>query len=207
MEDIYHKIELHSTHNILKEYGTIDYEKNAVEKIMKNHNLDYALEFEERKYNGKVVEYALNLIVRKQDLDYVIKLLDEAGGFGYYIDLEQKNKSIEENSDNEEEEYQKEKTKNESPNTDPIRKLSDQEQLDDLSGISIEEKNAQAANNGAKVYLTTVFSFLIISEIWLISYFFEKNDYEAIFKVILLIVCELPIFILILKFFYKKKGE
>lgn len=209
MENMYHKIELHTTSDILKEHETIDYEKKAVEKIMKDHNLDYALEFEERTYNGKVVEYALNLIIRKQDLDYVIKLLDEAGGFGYYVDLEQKNKSIKENSD---EDYEDDiiVEKNKIENIDPIRNLSDNEIVDDLSGITEEDRKEKyniEINNFAKAYLTIVFSFLTICEIWGIKYFYDKKDFEAIMNMILLIICEMPIFILMLKVFYKKKGE
>ncbi len=103
----YQKIRLHSTSNLAKDQEIIDYEKDAVQRIMMEYQIKFSIEIEEMsnlssslKHTGTA--YALNLIVRKDDLDKVIELLDKEGGFGYYIDLDEEYDPNEESNEKEE---------------------------------------------------------------------------------------------------------
>ena len=89
----YQKIELHSTDDLAKDYEIIEYEKETVEKLMIENQIEFAMEIERKKElpiisRKQNIVYVLMLIVKKDDLDKVIELLDKEGNFGYFVDLD-----------------------------------------------------------------------------------------------------------------------
>lgn len=100
-EIIYQKIKLHSSTEYAYNKNFFDERINAVEKIVKENNIDYALEVVESTVKGVSSKdyktlYTLNLVIRKSDLLDVQDLLDESYEYTYEI-LEEKN--LEENED------------------------------------------------------------------------------------------------------------
>lgn len=113
----YQKIKLHSTHNLVKDQERIEYEKEVVQRLMMENQIQFAIEIEEVDTVGSYyiktgTAYVLNLIVRKDDVEKVIELLDREGGLGYFVDLDE--------TYNLDAEKIKLETEEESENDDPI---------------------------------------------------------------------------------------
>ena len=90
----YQKIELHSTENLVKDQERIEYEKETAQRLMMENQIPFSIEIEEAdligsNYRKTGTAYVLNLIVRKEDAEKVIELLDREGGFGYFVDLDE----------------------------------------------------------------------------------------------------------------------
>lgn len=194
----YQKIELHSAQDLVKEQERIEYEKETVQRLMMENQIQFAMEIdqkEEKSPTGKsIVVYVLNLIVRKDDVDKVIELLDKEGNFGYYIDLDS---TYDPTKDTEETENQEKQVEiiEEKIEDDPIKSY----------GEKIDYKSFPKLI--MKIFLLIVFAIILIPEIVGIVYGIKETEYEIATTLFVFIVIETPIFIWFYNILNKKKGE
>ena len=194
----YQKIELHSAQDLVKEQERIEYEKETVQRLMMENQIQFAMEIdqkEEKSPTGKsIVVYVLNLIVRKDDVDKVIELLDKEGNFGYYIDLDS---TYDPTKDTEETESQEKQVEiiEEKIEDDPIKSY----------GEKIDYKSFPKLI--MKIFLLIVFAIILIPEIVGIVYGIKETEYEIATTLFVFIVIETPIFIWFYNILNKKKGE
>lgn len=211
MPDIeYQKIELHSTYDLVKEQERIEYEREAAQRLMMENQIQFAIEIDQKKKKsptGKsTVMYVLNLIVRKDDVNKVIELLDKEGNFGYYVDLDATYDPMEEIDEKQEvfEEIPEElKEENESTDEDPIKIYGEED-----GKVTIEFKPVgmeALANFIMKVTLIFAFSLIYIMEIGLMIYSWNSYDYETITAMVVAMIIETPIFIWFYNILNKKK--
>ena len=194
----YQKIELHSAQDLVKEQERIEYEKETVQRLMMENQIQFAMEIdqkEEKSPTGKsIVVYVLNLIVRKDDVDKVIELLDKEGNFGYYIDLDS---TYDPTKDTEETESQEKQVEiiEEKIEDDPIKSY----------GEKIDYKSFPKLI--MKIFLLIAFAIILIPEIVGIVYGIKETEYEIATTLFVFIVIETPIFIWFYNILNKKKGE
>ena len=206
----YQKIRLHSTSNLAKDQEIIDYEKDAVQRIMMEYQIKFSIEIEEMsnlssslKHTGTA--YALNLIVRKDDLDKVIELLDKEGGFGYYIDLDEEYDPNEDSNEAEESfidmpEELKEET--EEAEDDPIKVYGQND-----GNITVE---FNTANFEGFVYLILRLfilffgAMIMLFEIVWIMQAIKELEYEMATAAFVMMVIEVPILICFYNLLKKK---
>ncbi len=214
MPDIeYQKIELHSTHNLVKDQERIEYERESAQRLMMENQIQFAMEIdqkEEKSPTGKsTVMYVLNLIVRKDDVDKVIELLDKEGNFGYYVDLDETFDPMEEEKDEKQEVFEeipeelKEET--ESVDEDPIKIYGEKN-----GNITIEFKKPDMQNL-ARIMLSACFIIsallIFIMEIGLFINFLETDDFNGVCSIIVALILETPLVIWLYELLNKKKGE
>ena len=101
MKDIYETIEIQFYKDIKESEKEFLEQKNAVEEIMKQNSVEYALELVENQKRSYYEEayikgYTLNLIIKKVDLHYVLKLLDQ-NNIGFFASEEEKWNAVKEN--------------------------------------------------------------------------------------------------------------
>ena len=194
----YQKIELHSAQDLVKEQERIEYEKETVQRLMMENQIQFAMEIdqkEEKSPTGKsIVVYVLNLIVRKDDVDKVVELLDKEGNFGYYIDLDS---TYDPTKDTEETENQEKQVEiiEEKIEDDPIKSY----------GEKIDYKSFPKLI--MKIFLLIAFAIILIPEIVGIVYGIKETEYEIATTLFVFIVIETPIFIWFYNILNKKKGE
>lgn len=194
----YQKIELHSAQDLVKKQERIEYEKETVQRLMMENQIQFAMEIdqkEEKSPTGKsIVVYVLNLIVRKDDVDKVIELLDKEGNFGYYIDLDS---TYDPTKDTEETENQEKQVEiiEEKIEDDPIKSY----------GEKIDYKSFPKLI--MKIFLLIAFAIILIPEIVGIVYGIKETEYEIATTLFVFIVIETPIFIWFYNILNKKKGE
>lgn len=215
MSDIeYQKIELHSTYDLVKEQEKIEYERQAAQKLMMENQIQFAIEIDQKEIKSPTgrntnVVYVLNLIVRKDDVDKVIELLDKEGNFGYYIDLDETFDPMEdeEKTENQEEAFSEfpEELKEEvgeEVNDDPIKMYgeydNEEENLDDYK-IKVESKFKKIDYKSfpkfiMKTFLTIAYMIILILEIIGIVYGIQEVEYEIATAMFVAIVIETPIF-------------
>lgn len=203
MPDIeYQKIELHSTYNLVKEQERIEYEKETVQRLMMEHQIQFAMEIE-RKEELPIISrkqnlvYVLNLIVRKDDVDKVIELLDKEGNFGYYVDLDA---TYDPTKDTEETESQEEQDEiieelNEEVEEEPIKSYGEKVDYKSFPKLIM------------KIFLIVAFIIILIPEIVGIVYGIKETEYEIATAMFVFIVIETPIFIWFYNILNKKKGK
>lgn len=197
----YQKIELHSAQDLVKEQERIEYEKETVQRLMMENQIQFAMEIdqkEEKSPTGKsIVVYVLNLIVRKDDVDKVIELLDKEGNFGYYIDLDS---TYDPTKDTEE-------TENQEEQVEIIEEL--EKEVEDAPIKSYGEKIDYKSFPKLimKIFLLIVFAIILIPEIVGIVYGIKETEYEIATTLFVFIVIETPIFIWFYNILNKKKGE
>lgn len=194
----YQKIELHSAQDLVKEQERIEYEKETVQRLMMENQIQFAMEIdqkEEKSQTGKsIVVYVLNLIVRKDDVDKVVELLDKEGNLGYYIDLDS---TYDPTKDTEETENQEKQVEiiEEKIEDDPIKSY----------GEKIDYKSFPKLI--MKIFLLIAFAIILIPEIVGIVYGIKETEYEIATTLFVFIVIETPIFIWFYNILNKKKGE
>ena len=194
----YQKIELHSAQDLVKEQERIEYEKETVQRLMMENQIQFAMEIdqkEEKSPTGKsIVVYVLNLIVRKDDVDKVVELLDKEGNLGYYIDLDS---TYDPTKDTEETESQEKQVEiiEEKIEDDPIKSY----------GEKIDYKSFPKLI--MKIFLLIAFAIILIPEIVGIVYGIKETEYEIATTLFVFIVIETPIFIWFYNILNKKKGE
>lgn len=206
----YQKIRLHSTSNLAKDQEIIDYEKDAVQRIMMEYQIKFSIEIEEMsnlssslKHTGTA--YALNLIVRKDDLDKVIELLDKEGGFGYYIDLDEEYDPNEDSNEAEESFIDMPEELKEEPEEaedDPIKVYGQND-----GNITVE---FNTANFEGFVYLILRLfilffgAMIMLFEIVWIMQAIKELEYEMATAAFVMMVIEVPILICFYNLLKKK---
>ncbi len=209
MPDIeYQKIELHSTYNLVKDQEKIEEERQAAQRLMMENQIQFAIEIDQKEIKSPTgrntnVVYVLNLIVRKDDVDKVIELLDKEGNFGYYIDLDETFDPTEEESENQEDTYiELPEELKEEVNDDPIKMYGkeeiEDENLDDYK-IKFEPKIKKIDYKSfpkfiMKTFLTIAYMIILIPEIICIVYGIQEAEYEIATAMFVAIVIETPIF-------------
>lgn len=82
----YQVIGLEQTNNLVKGAAKIEEEKEIVQRLMIENNIEFVIEIVEE---GNGDEWFLELMVPKEDVDKVIAILDQQGGLGYVLDLDE----------------------------------------------------------------------------------------------------------------------
>ena len=205
----FQKIRLHSTTDLVKDQEIIDYEKDAVQRIMIENQIKFSIEIEEANVLSSTLKttgtaYVLNLIVNKVDLDKVVQLLDREGGFGYYIDLDETyDPENESNEDDMPEELQEE---TEDVIDDPIKVYGHED-----GNVTIEFNKVD--NESFIFFILRMFilfsgGLMYLFEIWCLNNAINELDYEMATTAVVMMIIEVPI----LACFYnllknKKKGK
>ena len=205
----FQKIRLHSTTDLVKDQEIIDYEKDAVQRIMMENQIKFSIEIEEANVLSSTLKttgtaYVLNLIVNKVDLDKVVQLLDREGGFGYYIDLDETyDPENESNEDDMPEELQEE---TEDVIDDPIKVYGHED-----GNVTIEFNKVD--NESFIFFILRMFilfsgGLMYLFEIWCLNNAINELDYEMATTAVVMMIIEAPI----LACFYnllknKKKGK
>lgn len=205
----FQKIRLHSTSNLAKDQEIIDYEKDAVQRIMMDHQIKFSIEIEEVSVLSSSLKntgsaYVLNLIVRKDDLDKVIELLDKEGGFGYYIDLDEEYDPNEDTKEDEETFIDMPEELKEEPEEvedDPIKVYGEKD-----GNITVE---FNTANFTSFVYfilrMFILFSgamIMFFEVVWLIQGI-KELEYEMATAAFIMLVVEVPILVCFYKLLKK----
>ena len=194
MDDIYQTIELQFYKDLKKSENEFRNHKNIVEQVMKENSVDYALELVENQKKSAYQEayikgYTLNLIIRKIDLHYVLKLLDE-NKIGFFSSDEEKWEAISENVI--EEDYEEDENETDKIQTNNI--IDDEE---------IRKQNAQA-NKFARVSFSIIFLLMIFLDISLSYWLYNNQKYGYLAITIILTFLQLLFFKFFLKFFEEK---
>lgn len=221
MSSGYQKIELHSSYKLGKDYEIFEQEQKIVEKILSENGIDYTILLQEEhdlNESGKYMSayFVLSVFVKVVDIEKVIKLFDEDGTLGYYVDLdnqveidgpltEESIKAAEAAKVERMREYEEEtKYELDSEEIDPIQSFDD----DPIKNVSNSEPiNISLTNLFVTGCFFIFFMIIIVMEMSLMVNFINMKNYEAVTGLFIVIVCELPIFISILKTLNKKKGE
>ncbi len=199
MDDSYQKIELQFYRDLKKSENEYLEHKNIVESVMKENSIDYALEIVENQKKNAYQEnyikgYTLNLIIKKIDLHYVLKILDQ-NKIGFYASDDDKWNAIFENSINEEDEfYEEEMIENEIQKENEI----DEEEL---------EKRNEVNNTFVRVFFSIIFIIMVVLEICLAYYCYTIKKYKYLAIIIIIIVLQIPFYNFFLKVFKNKKDK
>lgn len=194
MDNIYQKIELQFSNDISDTESKFYEEKDTVEAIMKDHLIDYALEvienkeksfFESAYSNG----YTLYLIVKKIDLNYIVKLLDE-NKIGYFLKEEDKWNAVEENTVQYEE--------------DEVYEEQEEKEIEENERTEAE---IEFANAYVRVFFTFIFVLLSGSGAWLAYFCYQNKKYEYLLIVIAFLILQIPVYKFFMKFFKKKDNH
>ncbi len=215
----YQKIELHSTENLAKDQERIEYEKETAQRLMMENQIPFSIEIEEAdligsNYRKTGTAYVLNLIVRKEDAEKVIELLDREGGFGYFVDLDETYDPDAEKEETEDEnisfveipeELKEEEPENSNDDSDPIKIYGE-----DNGNITIEFKSLNSSNFALfMMRLALLFSgmAIVLVQVWLLANAVNELDYKMITTIFVTIVFEFPVFMSFYNLLKKKKGE
>lgn len=82
----YQVIELEVTYQLAKSVEKIEEERQVVQRLMQENNIEFVLELVEE---GNGENWVLELMVPKEDAERVIAILDAQGGLGYTVDFEE----------------------------------------------------------------------------------------------------------------------
>ena len=190
MKDIYEIIELQFYKDLKASEKELEEEKRIVEEIMKANSVDYALELVEnqkRSYYEEVYHkgYTLNLVIKKIDLHYVLKLLDQ-NKIGFFASNEDKQKEIEENEAVDFAIY----------GNNDINQEIDPEEL---------ERRNETVDAGIRVWLTVCFGMILAGDIYFSYWLYTIKLYNYLMVTILFTILQVWLFGLIYKNFRQKK--
>ena len=198
MKDIYEIIELQFYKDLKASEKELEEEKRIVEEIMKANSVDYALELVEnqkRSYYEEVYHkgYTLNLVIKKIDLHYVLKLLDQ-NKIGFFASNEDKQKEIEEN----EIQYEEDEAVDFAiyGNND-INQEIDPEEL---------ERRNETVDAGIRIWLTVCFGMILAGDIYFSYWLYTIKLYNYLMVTILFTILQVWLFGLIYKNFRQKKD-
>lgn len=214
----YQKIELHLTNNLGKDHEIIEYEREAAQRLMTENQIQFAIEIDEvdikNSSNNKTgTAYVLNLIVRKDDVQKVIELLDREGGFGYYVDLDETFDPMAEENEKEEQEGAfvempeelREETLDLEENVDPIKNFAEIDEYD------YEKPVVEDLNRTFKFFMNGVlivsYTIAMVTELIFMGAMKDIGNYEGVTSMFVAIVIETPIALWLFKIINKKKGE
>lgn len=191
MKDTYETIELCFYKDLGESSKELEVTKDLVQGIMKANSVDYALEIVENQKRSYYEEtymkgYTLNLIIKKVDLHYVLKLLDQYK-IGFFASNEEKMAAISENEINHEEEnYQ----------NDPINIEREEE----------PEIQDEQANNFVRIFFSIIFLIILGGDVLLSYWLYTIECYEPLAIMIIFTLLQLWFF----KYFlgrFKKRIE
>lgn len=170
MEEKYQRIQIHSTDNLAQDHMLVNEEKKVVQSLMLENDIEYVVELNDEKVNGHA-KYNLDLLVKKSDLGRVIKILDEYGGLGYEINLDEEiiinNEKINETSNANIEirtniigiKIDKKPIKDESEyNIDPINNIDENEPIQSFDDSNSEKLNFKISIIYVVLYVIAFFS-------------------------------------------------
>ena len=200
MKDVYETIEIQFYKDLKASEKEYLEHKSIVEEVMKSNSVDYALEIVEnqrRSYHEEVYEkgYTLNLIVRKIDLHYVLKLLDQ-NKIGFYATKEEKWEAIKENEIDEEEYYEEEQPQN----------YEFEEEI--IKSSSIDEEEIKRLNEQGNFIVKVIFSVIFVGILMLdllLIYFLESiNNQKYLVLMMIFTVAQVFFFMYFLGKFRNK---
>lgn len=209
MPDIkYQKIELHSTYDLVKDQDIIEQEREAAQKLMEDNQIQFAMEIDQKEIKSPTgrhtnVVYVLNLIVKEDEVDKVIELLDKDGNFGYYVDLDStydQNEEIKSEQDDNEIEIPEElKDVIEETKDDPIKMYGyENEEDENLEDYKIKVKPIDGnafPRFMIKFFISLAYTIILIPELLGIIYGIQETEYEIATAMFVLVVVETPIFL------------
>lgn len=192
MKDEYEIIELQFYKDLSESEKLIRKDKDAVIEIMNANSVEYTLELVENKKRSYYEEvytkgYTLNLIIKKVDLHYVLKLLDQ-NKIGFFASQEEKQAAIDENNiyiENEEYEEVVVEEKN----------IKSQEEI---------ERQNEAANTYTRIFFTIIFLIILSVEIFLGYWLYCNQIYNYLHQLIIFIVLQIIFAIYFLNAFKRK---
>ncbi len=193
MSDVYETIEIQFYKDLKASEKEFLEHKSAVEEVMKLNSVDYALEIVEnqrRSYHEEVYEkgYTLNLIIRKIDLHYVLKLLDQ-NKIGFFASKEDKWDAIKENEIYEEEYYEQENFEEE-----PQKDIDEEE---------IKRQNEQG-DAFVRMFFSMIFFLILFLDLMLIYGCYSINNQKYFILSVLFTVAQACFFMYFLGKFKKK---
>ena len=196
MKDTYEIIELQFYKDIVESQRQLEQDKSIVEEIMKENSVDYALELVEnqkRSYYGEAFSkgYTLNLIIRKIDLHYVLKLLDE-NKIGFFENQEEKQAAINENDIYIEDEIYEDEVYEEKE--EPI-----------LTKEEIERRN-EVATTYTRIFFSIIFMIILSVEVFLGYWLYCIKLYIYLFQLTIFIVAQI-IFVIYFLYVFRKKID
>ncbi len=170
MKDIYETIEIQFYKDIKESEKEFLEQKNAVEEIMKQNSVEYALELVENQKRSYYEEayikgYTLNLIIKKVDLHYVLKLLDQ-NNIGFFASEEEKWNAVKENEIDYEEEY-------EETNEEIIEEESSTNYRLDEEEI---KRHTEQGNTFVRVFFSIFFFLILFLDFMLIYWCYTINN-------------------------------
>lgn len=170
MKDIYETIEIQFYKDIKESEKEFLDQKNAVEEIMKQNSVEYALELVENQKRSYYEEayikgYTLNLIIKKVDLHYVLKLLDQ-NNIGFFASEEEKWNAVKENEIDYEEEY-------EETNEEIIEEESSTNYRLDEEEI---KRQTEQGNTFVRVFFSIFFFLILFLDFMLIYWCYTINN-------------------------------
>ena len=170
MKDIYETIEIQFYKDIKESEKEFLEQKNAVEEIMKQNSVEYALELVENQKRSYYEEvyikgYTLNLIIKKVDLHYVLKLLDQ-NNIGFFASEEEKWEAVKENEIDYEEEY-------EETNEEIIEEESSTNYRLDEEEI---KRHTEQGNTFVRVFFSIFFFLILFLDFMLIYWCYTINN-------------------------------
>lgn len=184
----YKKFELYTTTNLARDKEEVDKIKCKVESILKDYNIEYALEILEKndfasnkKYSKKI--YCLNLII-KSEKSQIVKELLETKACIEYKDLENEDFLVEE--DCYEENPIKEKI---SYDEEPIIEKGVYNQKNEKDSMSKED----IIGNFSEIYFVIICAIIMAFEIFMIIYVLRDNNDISPIGIIIAIIIEIPI--------------
>lgn len=178
MEEKYRKIELFKTYNFAKDYEEINKLQNNIEKILKENNIEYALEvIEEKKSFAKTLRtlYTLRLVIRSIDLENTKYFLNTIENLNYNVLKEE-----EILQDAESNNYEENPIKNEEDENTSFNKLDKN---------SVEYAKLQVS----RIFLIFICASIIGFEILLMVYsIMDTGEYKDATIILIIILIEIP---------------
>ena len=191
MKEKYEIIELQFYKDLSESQKQFEEDKRIVEEIMKANSVEYALELVENQKRSYYEEayikgYTLNLIIRKVDLHYVLKLLDQ-NNIGFFASEAEKRNAISENEIEYEEEIEEEPISN---------NVLDEEEL---------KKRDEQLNIYVRVTFSIFFGSVFLGECYLAYWLYTIREYKYLAIVIIFTILQLSFCKFFFKFFKNKK--
>lgn len=196
MESVFKKIELYSTCNFEEDKEKLEKERKTIEDLLTLNELEYKMMVEENPIenseNSKM-KYTLYVSVKEEEFDNVIELFDEFGYLGYSINSEEEGENeASENTIEIEESINKKQSEN--LNKEESNKSSDSINLNLTKLITI----------GIAIIL---FIVILILEVSFISNYLKQGNLGAVIGMAIIIVCEFPMLVSIIKKIINKEGK
>lgn len=189
MKEKYEIIELQFYKDLSESQKELEEEKRIVEEIMNTNSVEYTLELVEnqkRSYYEEVYTkgYTLNLIIKKADLHYVLKLLDQ-NKIGFFASQEEKQAAIDEND----------------------IYIEDEDVVIEENNIKSQEeieRQNEAGDAFTRIFFTIIFLIILSVEIFFAYCLYCNQVYNYLYTLIIFVVLQVLFFIYFLNSFKRK---